>query len=218
MPHRHPGKLGHQHEGDVLIRAAGVYGIAMRVWGRRGRRWRTELTARLQLRPGDRVLDVASGTGDLAFELARRVVPGGSVDGIDAANEMVDKASATSRRLGLPVTFHIGRAQQLPFADSTYAAVTCTLALHHIAREERLQAVGEMRRVLQPGGRLLIADVQQPSRRLPRFLAGLLCGHAMAERPLDQATDLLRSAGFDDVTRSDTSASWIGVVVGTRPR
>src|SRR5215210_7929755 len=93
-----------RHQGDALIRWAGAYDVGMRLWGRGGRRWRTGLAERLDLRPGDRVLDVASGTGRLAFELARWVSPGGSVDGIDAAEEMVAFANKTSQRLRLPVT------------------------------------------------------------------------------------------------------------------
>ena len=114
------------------------------------------------LSPGQRVLDVASGTGHLSVELARRVRPGGSVDGIDAAAEMTARAQATARGLGLPVTFQTAAAQRLPFPDAAFDAATCTLGLHHIAPADRQQAVNEMQRVLRSGGRLLIPDGQPP--------------------------------------------------------
>ena len=91
------------------------------------------------------------------------------------------------------------------------------LALHHIATADRQQAVDEIQRVLRPSGRLLIADAQPPKAGVPSLLPRLLLSHAMAERPLDQAEKLLRAAGFVDVTRSDTTVSWIGAVTGAAP-
>lgn len=218
MPHTHSGRRSaHDHDGDGLIRWAGFYGLGMRLWGRGGRRWRSDLADRLGLRPGDRVLDVASGTGELAFALAGRVMPDGSVDGVDAAAEMVDHATARGRRLRLPVTFQVARAQQLPFDDDRFTAVTCTLAMHHIAANQRLLAVGEIRRVLQPGGRLLIADVQMPPGRLASVVTRHVFGHALAERPLDEAAVLLENAGFHALTRGSTTASWLGLISGTNP-
>jgi ubiquinone/menaquinone biosynthesis C-methylase UbiE len=217
MPHRRGDAQSDHHHGDLLIHHARLYDLGFRLWGRRGRRWRTDLARRLNLRPGDRALDVACGTGRLAFELAGYVGPHGSVDGVDAAPEMVDRAAATNNRLRLPVKFQIALAQRLPFPNDTFNAVTCTLALHHIAHDGRRQAIDEIRRVLRPGGRLLIADVQTPTSGLARYLARLSVGHFLAERPLDQAVDLLRAAGFGGLTRDDTTVSWIGLVIGTKP-
>ena len=217
MPHRHGGvQAGHNH-GDLLIHRARLYDMGIRLWGRRGRRWRTDLARRLGLRPGDRALDVACGTGRLAFELAGHVTPDGSVVGVDAATEMVERATATNGGLRLPVRFQTALAQRLPFRNDTFQAVTCTLALHHIAQDDRRRAVEEIRRVLQPGGRLLIADFQTPTSGPARFLARMLFGHVLAERPLDQAGDLLEAAGFVDLIRDNTTTSWIGLVIGTKP-
>jgi len=218
MPHRHDGAQRGHHHGDLLIHQARLYDIGIRLWGRRGRRWRTDLVRRLDLRPGDRALDVACGTGRLAFELASHVAPDGKVDAVDAATEMIDRASATNNRVRLPVRFQVALAQRLPFRDDTFNAATCTLALHHIAHDDRRTVVEEIRRVLQPGGRLLIADFQTPTRRPARYIARLLFGHAMAERPLDQATDLLQATGFIDLTRDSTTTRWIGLAIGTKPR
>jgi len=213
----HTVQGGHHHDGDAVIRWAGAYNATMRLWGRAGHRWRSGIADRLGLRPGDRVLDVASGTGQLAFELARRVAPGGAVDGVDAAEEMVALATKTNQRLRLPVDFQTGLAQQLPFPNDTFAAATCTLALHHIAVQDRLTAIEEIRRVLRPGGRLLVADFQPAARRPARLVTQLLFGHALAEKPLEQATSLLEAAGFADPVRDNTTVSWIGLVTGTVP-
>jgi ubiquinone/menaquinone biosynthesis C-methylase UbiE len=188
----------------------------MRLWGRQGRRWRRFLADQLDLQPGNSVLDVGSGTGQLAVELARRVVPGGSVEGVDPAEEMVAEAAKVTKPLGLPVRFQVGSAQRLPVGANAVDAVTCTLAVHHIADSDRLLAVQEMLRVLRPGGQLLIADLQSPGTGARHFLMRRLVGHAIAERPLDQAQELMLSAGFTDVNRSETPVAWIGHVVGTK--
>jgi ubiquinone/menaquinone biosynthesis C-methylase UbiE len=217
MPHRHGVTQQADHpDQDALIRWAGIYDLGMRVWGRRGRQWRARVVDRLELQPGQRALDVASGTGRLAFELAARVVAGGRVDGVDAASEMVDYATRANKRLKLPVTFQTAAAQQLPFPDGTFDAVTCTLALHHIAAHQRQLAVDEMHRVLKPGGRLLIADLQAPTHRGSGLAQRLFRHHAMDEQPVDQAITLMTAAGFANVIREQTKVSWIGQAVGTK--
>jgi ubiquinone/menaquinone biosynthesis C-methylase UbiE len=209
--HRQHGEHG---QGDVLIRWAWLYDFALRLWWRRGERWRNGLIDRLDLRPGQRVLDVGSGTGQLAFVIADRVTPGGSVDGVDAAVEMVSRATRSNRRRRRPVTFRTARAQQLPFMEESFDAVTCTLALHHIAANGRRTAVEEMRRVLRPGGRLLVADFEPGSsgprwRHLRRFTEH--------EGALDEAVGLLEATGFVDLNRGSTTAGGIGRVVATKP-
>jgi ubiquinone/menaquinone biosynthesis C-methylase UbiE len=217
MPHGHSGaESDRHHHGDLLIRWPRLYEIGMLLWSHRGRRWRTDLTNRLDLRAGDRVLDVGCGTGRLAFELAGRVTPGGSVDGVDAATEMVNYAVNANNRLQLPVSFQTALAQRLPFPDETFAAATCTLVLHHIDPDGRQEAVNEIHRVLKPGGRLLIADFQAPRGGPARYFTRLVPRRALMERPVEQAIELLKAAGFANLIRQDTTTSWIGLVMGTK--
>jgi ubiquinone/menaquinone biosynthesis C-methylase UbiE len=206
----------HAHGGkDAVIRWAGLYDLAMRLWWRRGKRWRDGLLDRLELRPGQRVLDVGSGTGRLASALADRVGPGGSVEGVDAGSEMVARAEKNNRRRRRPVTFTAARAQELPFPDESFDAVTCTLALHHVAPDHRAAAVAEMRRVLRPGGQVLIAEFDGAGGGLTP-LARLHTRHPEHAGALDAAVDLLTAAGFTAVTRGSTSISGIGQVVARR--
>ena len=102
-------------------------------------------------------------------------------------------------------------------ADGTFDVVTCTLAMHHVAPAERAEAVAEMARVLRPGGRLLIADAESGQSLRQGGLTGLLFRHAASERPLDQASDLMRNAGLTDLARSATTIRAIGRVIAIKP-
>lgn len=108
-------------------------------------------------RPG-RLLDVACGPGIVAEALAGAA---GEVVGIDATPEMVARARERLARAGAShASFHEGRAEALPFGDASFDAVVTRLSLHHFPRVPA--ALAEMRRVLAPGGRLVVADVVSP--------------------------------------------------------
>ncbi len=100
------------------------------------------------LRPGERVLDVACGTGIIARAAVRA---GCSVTGIDVAPDMIDAARATEPT----IDWHVGDAQALRFDGGTFDVVTCQMGLMFL--EDRAQAVAEMRRVLAPGGRVVVS-------------------------------------------------------------
>jgi ubiquinone/menaquinone biosynthesis C-methylase UbiE len=100
------------------------------------------------IKAGQRVLDVACGTGILAREAASR---GSSVVGLDRNEGML----AMARRIAPAVDWKVGRAEQLPFPDSSFDAVVSQFGLMFF--DDRVQAVREMRRVLKPGGRLAVA-------------------------------------------------------------
>jgi ubiquinone/menaquinone biosynthesis C-methylase UbiE len=126
---------------------------------------------------------------------------------------MVARATAKARRAGVPATFQEAFAQHLPFVDASLDAVTCTLALHHVADPDRPTAVAEMYRVLRPGGTLLIGEFQAPShgRRWPRL------HHFKAGNTIEQARELTASAGFTDIDSADTNLSWLGTITAVKP-
>jgi len=124
---------------------------------------------RLGLRPADRVLDLCCGTGLCARELACRLGPDGEVVGVDASEAMLEEAARCGQaRLTRPrgaqppaggkVVYVRAEADSLPLPDGHFDCVTLFLGLHEIAREERLPALREVRRVLRPGGRGLVLD------------------------------------------------------------
>ncbi len=130
-------------------------------------RWRTRAVDLAEVAPGDHVLDVATGTGDLALELARRVGPSGSVVGSDFSERMLDVArrklpSTTAAPGGAPVEWAWGDAQDLPYADGEFAAATVGFGARNFADLDR--GLGEMRRVVRPGGHVVVLEITTPTK------------------------------------------------------
>jgi demethylmenaquinone methyltransferase/2-methoxy-6-polyprenyl-1,4-benzoquinol methylase len=123
------------------------------------RRWRRE-TAEAVVRPGDRVLDVCCGTGDLA--LAAREA-GGVVTGLDFSEAMLERA----RRKEPAFEWVSGDALALPFAEDSFEAVTIGFGLRNLADAEH--GLAEMNRVLSPGGRVAILEITRPRGVLRPF-------------------------------------------------
>jgi SAM-dependent methyltransferase len=113
-------------------------------------------TEHLAVAPGDDLLDVGCGRGDVACALAPRVQPGGRVVGIDASEAMLADARAQARSAGLDITFRIGDAVALDEPDASFDAARSERALQWIPEMDT--AVAELVRVLRPGGRLSLID------------------------------------------------------------
>lgn len=170
------------------------------------------LANRLQLCPGQRVLDVASGPGTTAMLLAAEYDV--RVDGIEYSIELA--ASAASRAdaasLGGTVAFHVGDAERLPFDDDTFDVVICECAFCIFPDKPR--AAAEFARVLRPHGRLGITDVTVRSGELPASLAGLAgtIGCLADARSLDEYLRILDFAGFGAAESEDHRQALIDMV------
>ena len=156
----------------------------------------------LDLRAGERVLDVASGPGATAFLLAAEF--GVTVDGVDLGDQTVEKANALAAERGVAeqVRFHLGDAERIPLADASVDAVVCECAF--CTFPDKPTAAAEMARVLKPGGRVGITDVALDPARLDaelQSLAGWVACMADA-RPVAEYVELLGGAGLT-VTRTE---------------
>lgn len=126
-------------------------------------RWRRRAADRAELSPGDAALDVCCGTGDLALELGERVLPGGHVIGSDFSEPMLDLAREKAGELGATgVRFEWADALNLPYDSDRFDAVTVGFGVRNLADLDA--GLAEMRRVLRPGGRLVILEITQPAR------------------------------------------------------
>ena len=130
------------------------------------RRWRERAADLAVVSPGDRALDVATGTGDLALELARRVAPGGEVVGADFSEAMLEiartKAPAGPDSGGATVRFEAANALALPYDDDSFAAATVGFGARNFA--DLRGGLAEMARVVAPGGRVVVLEITTPTR------------------------------------------------------
>lgn len=111
------------------------------------------------LEPGERVLDVGCGPGSLTIPAARKAGPLGRVAGIDASPEMIEAAARKAKEQGLDIDFRVAPVEALPFEDGVFDAVLSSLMLHHLPDDLKAQGLGEIIRVLKPGGRLIVIDI-----------------------------------------------------------
>ena len=183
------------------------------------RGWRRQaVAAALEKRPAD-LLDVATGTADLAIAL-RRANPDARVVGVDFAEAMLDVGRAKAARQGVEVTLEVGDGTALPYRDASFDAVTIAYGLRNFADVDA--GLREFRRVLRPGGRLVVLEFPPPPRgvfgRLFRFyflrvvplLGGAISGRRSAYAYLPASVlafptppalaERLRDAGFQNVS------------------
>jgi len=130
-------------------------------------RWRSRAADLARVGPGDRVLDVATGTGDLALELAGRVGPGGEVIGSDFAEGMLErareKAAARDRgQGGVRPRFEWGDALELQYPSGCFDAATVGFGARNFS--DLARGLSEMRRVVRPGGRVVVLEITTPVR------------------------------------------------------
>jgi ubiquinone/menaquinone biosynthesis C-methylase UbiE len=147
--------------------------------------------------PGDRLLDVATGPGYLALAACTIVGPAGEAVGIDLSPEMVVHARRAAARKGLSAGFVEARAQELPFEDGRFDAVVTRLAVHHIPIGSRARVMDEIRRVLKPGGRVVVADLGSEGANEFHHILGRLLGRPKVEN--SELKELLADAGFDEI-------------------
>ncbi len=115
----------------------------------------------LALTGTEALLDVGCGTGTLLAELGRRY-PISTLNGVDADPRVLARTAAKLRAAGVHAGLAQAFAQSLPFPDASFDLVVSTLIFHHLGTPVKRAALGEIRRVLRPGGRFLLADFGRP--------------------------------------------------------
>ena len=199
------------------------------------RAWKAFCVAVAGVRPGHFVLDIASGTGDLARAFAPQVEPGGLVVATDINASMLAEGRRRLEDAGLCVPAALCDAEALPFPSASFDRVSVAFGLRNMTHKER--ALSEMYRVLKPGGKLLVLEFSRPweplrgaydfysFQILPR-LGKLVAGDADSYRYLaesirqhpDQGTlkGMMEQAGFAKVHWNNLSAGVVALHIGLK--
>jgi demethylmenaquinone methyltransferase/2-methoxy-6-polyprenyl-1,4-benzoquinol methylase len=160
------GRLEAAQVQAMFDRIAGVYDLMnSAMTAGLHHRWRERAVDLARVGSGNRVLDVATGTGDLALELARRVAPDGSVLGSDFSEGMLDRARAkasTHQELSVSPRFEWADALELPYPDDSFDAATVGFGARNFSDLGR--GLAEMARVVRPGGRVVVLEITTPRR------------------------------------------------------
>ena len=197
--------------------------------------WKAYTVAVAAVKAGDRVLDIAGGTGDLARAFARQVGTGGVVvhTDINASMLAVGRDRLLDEGLSLPTLVCDG--EQLPFADASFDLVSVAFGLRNMTHKER--ALAEMARVLRPGGRLLVlefskvaAPLQKPydwySFKLMPLIGKLVAKDEASYRYLAESIRMhpdqealkamMKTAGFGHVDVHNMAAGVVALHVGVK--
>jgi demethylmenaquinone methyltransferase/2-methoxy-6-polyprenyl-1,4-benzoquinol methylase len=175
-------------------------------------RWRQRAAELTRVGADSRALDVATGTGDLAVELARR---GASVTGLDFSKRMLELAEAKDPR----IEWVQGNALDLGYADGEFDAVTVGFGARNFADLDR--GLAEMARVAKPGGRVVVLEITSPDRPPLSWFFSLWFDRVIPSsvRRFPRAAELgarMAAAGLDDVRWVLTAGGIIAIHSGTR--
>jgi ubiquinone/menaquinone biosynthesis C-methylase UbiE len=182
-------------------------------------RLRELLADRAALARGARVLDLCTGTGAMLPGLARRTGHAGLVVGLDFSSGMLQRARG---KLGGTEGVALVRAdaEQLPFREDSFDAVTCSHAFYELKGEGAERALGEVARTLRPGGSFLMMEHEVPRKPLIRilfYIRLLSMGLRKAFEVLGNEEALFRRH-FETVERITTDTGGSKIILGSKPR
>jgi len=202
------------------------------------RRWRTAAVRQLQISPGGKVLDMATGTGDVALEIARQMPPSVTIVGEDFTRRMLQIGREKIARTPFQprITLVSASCEAIPHPDRTFDGMTIAFGIRNVV--DRSRGLREMFRVIRPGGKAVILEFSTPTNRLVRGLYYLYFRHllpriggwlsrraayqylpdsVLAFPDRQEFSGMMEAAGFTDLRRFDMTGGIVSVFVGTRP-
>ena len=190
----------HSHSHAHFVPAAGhawllpLYDPLNRLLG--AERVKRRFVARADLQPGARVLDLGTGTGDLAL-LAKAWRPAAEVRGVDPDPAALERARAKAKRRDLEVGFDEAFGGKLPYADGSFDRVLSSFVFHHLDAEAKHATLGEIVRVLTPEGQLFLMDFGPAQGGWVQTLGRVLHrDETLRDNTPDALPELMRKAGF----------------------
>ncbi len=197
--------------------------------------WRKKTVLESGAKPGDRVLDCATGTGDLALEFKKTVGHEGYVLGTDFCKEMIEHAPGKADKQQMVVDFEVADAMDLPYDDNSFTIASIAFGIRNV--DDPLVCLKEMARVVKPGGRVVVLEFGQPkgvvrvpfqiySKHVMPAIGGLISGNRDAYTYLPETSakfpagqkflELMDSAGvFSDRKAESLTGGIAYVYIGT---
>lgn len=181
----------------------------------RERAFKSALLRQAHIESGQRVLDLACGTGTLAIAI-KRLCPGAEILGIDGDDEMLEIARKKARAAEAAIEFDQGFSFALPYPEGHFDRVTSSLFFHHLSWPDKVRTAAELHRVIRPGGELHVADWGRATGTVMRaaFLAvQLLDGFANTrDNVAGRLPKIFAGAGFQEVAETQTFATPLGTM------
>ena len=180
------GSIAHRYDRANTVLSGGIHHL-----------WRRKLVRWSGASSGERVLDCATGTGDLAIAFARAVGSTGEVVGTDFSAEMLAPAPGKAARAGVGIRFEQADVTALPYPDSSFDIASIAFGIRNVA--DRVSGLREMARVVRPGGRVMVLEFGQPSapvfrplynlysRKILPMIGGVVTGNRRAYDYLDRS-------------------------------
>jgi ubiquinone/menaquinone biosynthesis C-methylase UbiE len=169
------------------------------------------LIEQAQIEPGQRVLDIGCGTGSLAV-LIKKTHPDAEVVGIDPDRAALAVAERKAKRRRLAIKFDRGFADRMPYGDASFDRVFSSFMFHHLGADEKAATLGEIRRVLKPGGSLHLLDFTRSDDAHGHGAPRIHRRGPMAERIEGRMTVLMDAAGLADARELQRGKNFFGPI------
>jgi ubiquinone/menaquinone biosynthesis C-methylase UbiE len=184
-------------EGHTIHSWARFYDLVLGILSLgREKKFRQAALDLVSLEAGMAILDVGCGTGSLAVAARRELGDEGNVVGIDPSSNMIDLARQKADKTGVQVDFRVGVIENLAFEAETFDLVLSSLMMHHLTDELKETGLQEIKRVLKPGGQLLIIELDPGSFSL----ATLVHGHSeQLSAELEKTRQIMHRLGFAEM-------------------
>ena len=176
-------------------------------------RARKKLFDQASVQPHHRVLDIGCGTGTFAVAI-KGWLPSVQVTGLDPDPKALARSRRKADRAGVSIRFDQGFANALPYSDAYFDPVFSSLMFHHLPHHTKLATMGEVRRVLKPGGSLHLLDFEQEGSQSHNPLARWLhSSERMPDNTCAQILDWMREAGFIEPRMVDSDRPIFGKII-----